>query len=110
MINPQEKEFNVFGVISKNLRLGILISFLAISLTANVIMIPYTIKMQGDLYEKMLTRTDSVARDQANRALQKPIENVIKATERVNDAVDVTIDAAKTADSAGNLIIKKNIK
>lgn len=105
MSNPQETEFTTFGIVNKTLRAGILVGLLILSITGNIILTSLIVKMQGDLYGKMLSRADDAARDQANQSLKKPIEKLNEVTTKADTVLDENRAAAKTADSAGKAIL-----
>lgn len=102
----QEKEFNVFGIINKKLRAGLIIGLLSLSITGNVYLTLKMISMQGDLYEKMLQRVDA----QVDKKLDPAVRKLANAVDRVDTAVAASVDAAKVADSAGRVILNNHIK
>ena len=105
MTTPQEKEFAIFGIVNNRLKAGLILGLLTLSITGNIILFGYMITMQANLYEKMINRSDAAARDQADKSLAKPISDIIRVTARADTAISVSIDAAKTADSAGRAIL-----
>lgn len=105
MSNAQDKEFAAFGIINNKLKAGLVIGLLSLSLTCNVYLVIKIINIQSGLYEKMLERADKAARSQTEKILEQPIKNINRAAARVDTAVDVSVASAKTADSAGRVIL-----
>lgn len=108
MSNPQETEFTTFGIVNKTLRGGILVGLLILSITGNIILTSLLVKMQSDLYSKMLSRADDAARNQADKSLKEPIKKLNQVTTKADTVLDETRNAAKAAKNAGDSILNQH--
>ena len=105
MITPQDKEFAAFGIVKNQLKAGILIGILTLSVTFNILLVIYAFKSKDELWEKLLQKAEVSARDQADKTLEKPVQDLTNVNARADTVLSAAEEAAKTAKDAGQAIL-----